>query len=359
MESPRRPPQGETGSGRILVFVVAYEAERHLVSVFERIPKEIFADPAVHVLCIDDASNDRSAELLIEWVHQQGLEDRVTVLRIPVNQGYGGNQKLGYRMAVNRGYDLVILLHGDGQYAPELLPEIIATWRNGGADVILGSRMLEPGGARRGGMPLYKWVGNRVLTTFQNRLTGESLSEYHTGYRAYTTRFLSSVPFEMNTNDFHFDTDILLQAAHVDARIVEIPIPTRYGDEECRVPGLRYSKDVVGSTIRFKLHQMGMLCNLKLRHLKPLRYQTRQPFHTLPTQWRWKRFRKWRPAAYSSLEAVPALSRRSVSRTESVSRRSIASLHCREAISSSSPRTSIVTSCPSIRVTTTVCCCWT
>ena len=273
MEASLRPPREVPGSGKILVFVVAYEAERHLVSVFERIPDEIFTDPAVHVLCIDDASDDRCSERLVGWVREQDLENRVTVLRNPVNQGYGGNQKLGYRMAVNRGYDLVVLLHGDGQYAPELLPEIIDAWRDGGADVVLGSRMLEAGGARRGGMPLYKWVGNRVLTTFQNRLTGEGLSEYHTGYRAYTTRFLSSVPFEMNTNDFHFDTDILLQAAHVGARIVEIPIPTRYGDEECRVPGLRYSKNVVGSTIRFKLHQMGMLCSLKLRHLKPLRYE--------------------------------------------------------------------------------------
>jgi glycosyltransferase involved in cell wall biosynthesis len=273
MEAALGPPQAEPGSGNILVFVVAFEAERHLVSVFERIPKEIFSDPAVHVLCIDDASQDRGGEVLMGWARERGLEDRITILRNPVNQGYGGNQKLGYRMAVDRGYDLVILLHGDGQYAPELLPEIIATWRGGEADVILGSRMLEPGGARRGGMPLYKWVGNRILTTFQNRLTGEGLSEYHTGYRAYTTRFLISVPFEMNTNDFHFDTDILLQAAHVGARIVEIPIPTRYGDEECRVPGLRYSRDVVGSTLRFKLHQMGMLCSLKLRHLKPIRYQ--------------------------------------------------------------------------------------
>jgi len=272
MEAPQGPPQGEPDSGRILVFVVAYEAERHLVSVFERIPPEVFADPAVHVLCIDDASHDRGAEILMVWVRQNDLEHRITVLHNLVNQGYGGNQKLGYRMAVDRGYDLVILLHGDGQYAPELLPEIIANWRSERADVILGSRMLEPGGARRGGMPLYKWLGNRVLTAFQNRLTGEDLSEYHSGYRAYTTRFLSSVPFEMNTNDFHFDTDILLQAAHVGARIVEIPIPTRYGDEECRVPGMRYSRDVVSSTLRFKLHQMGMLCSLKLRHLKPLRY---------------------------------------------------------------------------------------
>jgi 2-polyprenyl-3-methyl-5-hydroxy-6-metoxy-1,4-benzoquinol methylase len=122
-------------------------------------------------------------------------------------------------------------------------------------------------------MPFHKRVGNRFLTAFQNRLIGENLSEYHTGYRAYTRQFLNSIPFEMNTNDFHFDTEILLQAAHIGARIVEIPIPTRYGDEECHVPTLRYARDVVLSTIRFRLHQMGMLCSLKLRHLRPLRYQ--------------------------------------------------------------------------------------
>ncbi|MCG6948941.1 MAG: bifunctional glycosyltransferase/class I SAM-dependent methyltransferase [Acidobacteria bacterium] len=273
MEAARRPPREQPGSGKILIFVVAYEAERHIVSVFERIPEEIFSDPAVHILCIDDASKDRSAELLMQWVRRNDHEDRITVLRNPVNQGYGGNQKLGYRMTVNRGYDLVILLHGDGQYAPELLPDIVSTWRNGNADVILGSRMLEPGGARKGGMPFHKRVGNRFLTAFQNRLIGENLSEYHTGYRAYTRQFLNSIPFEMNTNDFHFDTEILLQAAHIGARIVEIPIPTRYGDEECHVPTLRYARDVVLSTIRFRLHQMGMLCSLKLRHLRPLRYQ--------------------------------------------------------------------------------------
>ena len=179
MERPHGPPQGESGSGKILVFVVAYEAERHLASVFDRIPGEIFTDPAVHILCIDDASQDRGAEVLMDWVRQHSLEPRITILRNPVNQGYGGNQKLGYRMAVDRGYDLVILLHGDGQYAPELLPEIIANWRSGDADVILGSRMMEPGGARRGGMPLYKWLGNRVFAF--SRLAPD---DRRTGHRA-------------------------------------------------------------------------------------------------------------------------------------------------------------------------------
>lgn len=259
------------GRAQVLVFVVAYGAEKHLVPTFERVPRELFADPDVAFVCIDDASPDRGPDLLAEWVASQGIGN-VTVLRNPVNQGYGGNQKLGYRLAIDGGYDFVILLHGDGQYAPELLPRFIETWRRERPDVILGSRIAEPGAARRGGMPLYKWMGNRVLTSIQNRLTGLGLTEYHTGYRGYATSFLSHVPFEANTNDFHFDTEILLQAAHVHARIVEFPIPTHYGDEVCHVIGIRYARNVLRATVRYRLHQVGMLCSLKYRDLAPSPY---------------------------------------------------------------------------------------
>ncbi len=252
--------------GRILVFVVAYRAERHLVSVFERVPPELFDDPRVHFLVIDDASGDAGPDLLQSWVEARGLRN-VTVTRNPVNQGYGGNQKLGYRQAIDAGYDFTILLHGDGQYAPELLPRFIETWERTGADVVLGSRMTDLASARRGGMPLYKLAGNRVLTGFQNLFTGRHLSEYHTGYRGYSSAFLRRVPFEINTNDFHFDTEILLQAMHVGARIEEFDIPTHYGDEDCHVDGLDYAWNVTRETLRYRLHRMGMLCSLKYRQL--------------------------------------------------------------------------------------------
>jgi 2-polyprenyl-3-methyl-5-hydroxy-6-metoxy-1,4-benzoquinol methylase len=251
---------------QILVFVVAYEAERHIRNVFQRIPKELFHDGRISFLCIDDASSDAGRDVLVEWLDERGITN-VTVLRNPVNQGYGGNQKLGYRYAIERGFDCVILLHGDGQYAPELLPRFIEAFETKNADVILGSRMALPGGARRGGMPLYKRIGNRLLTWAQNRLTGLGLSEYHTGYRAYSTALLRRVPFEIDTNEFHFDTEILLQAQHVGARIVEFPIPTHYGDEICRVPGLRYAWNAIRSTVQYALHRLGMLCSLKYRHL--------------------------------------------------------------------------------------------
>ncbi|MFT3784997.1 MAG: bifunctional glycosyltransferase/class I SAM-dependent methyltransferase [Tepidisphaeraceae bacterium] len=257
---------------RVLVFIVAYRAEKHIAGVLSRIPAAVWDDPDVHVLMIDDASSDASASAAREWV-QANHPDQVTVLRNPVNQGYGGNQKLGYRIAIDAGYDFVILLHGDGQYAPELLPQFIETYRSSHADVVLGSRMTDVKRARAGGMPWYKVIGNRALTKFQNAMTGRKLSEYHTGYRGYSTKFLRSVPFEANTNAFHFDTEILLQAFHVGASVKEFDIPTHYGDEVCHVNGPRYAWDVVRATIQYRLHQKGMLCSLRYRNLSIERYR--------------------------------------------------------------------------------------
>ena len=257
---------------RVLVFIVMYEAERHIRSVFDRVPQAVWDDPAVDFLVIDDASRDQSSAQAVQWARERHA-GRITVLRNPVNQGYGGNQKLGYRIAIEQGYDYVILLHGDGQYAPELLPKFIETHRGTSADVVLGTRMDEIKSARAGGMPWYKVIGNRFLSSLQNRLTKQRFAEWHTGYRGYSTRFLSSVPFEINTNDFHFDTEILLQAAHVGARIEQFPIPTHYGDEICRVNGPRYALDVVLATLQYRLHQMGMMCSLKYRNLSIARYR--------------------------------------------------------------------------------------
>ncbi len=267
MDEPELRVEQRSDSGRVLVFVVAYRAERHIESLFERVPKELLNSERVHFMVIDDAGGDATAEVLQRWVTARGI-DNVSVFRNPVNQGYGGNQKLGYRQALEGGFDFTILLHGDGQYAPELLPKFIEVWDRTGADVVLGSRMGDLRGARAGGMPLYKIAGNRILTVIQNYLTGLHLSEYHTGFRAYSSNFLRKVPFEINTNDFHFDTEILLQAVNVGARIEEFDIPTHYGDEECYVQGVQYGKDVLRETLRYRLHRMGMMCSLKFRDLE-------------------------------------------------------------------------------------------
>jgi glycosyltransferase involved in cell wall biosynthesis len=267
MDEPELRVERGRGFGRVLVFVVAYRAERHIESVFERVPKQLFNDDRVQFLVIDDAGGDATAEVLQRWLDARGIRN-VSVCRNPVNQGYGGNQKLGYRHALEEGFDFTILLHGDGQYAPELLPRFIEIWERTGADVVLGSRMGSLRRARAGGMPLYKIAGNRVLTLVQNYLTGLRLSEYHTGFRAYSSDFLRKVPFEIDTNDFHFDTEILLQAVNVGARIEEFDIPTHYGDEECYVPGVQYGRNVLRETLRYRLHRMGMMCSLKFRDLE-------------------------------------------------------------------------------------------
>jgi 2-polyprenyl-3-methyl-5-hydroxy-6-metoxy-1,4-benzoquinol methylase len=266
------PTRAATGrSGRVLVLILAYNAERHICGVLERIPRALLNSGDVHFLVLDDASDDAGVEAALGWVARHDVTN-VTVLRNGVNQGYGGNQKLGFRLALDCSFDFAILLHGDGQYSPTLLPDLIEDWRRTGADVVLGTRMWSVDSARRGGMPAYKIVGNRVLTRLQNLLTGERLSEYHTGLRGYATAFLRKVPFEINTNDFHFDTEILLQAFHARARVVELDIPTHYGDERCHVNGLKYAYNVLKATLQFRLQQKGMFCSLKYRNVERTSY---------------------------------------------------------------------------------------
>lgn len=213
--------------------------------VLYRIPPELGKYLDVEILVIDDASQDQSFERALEVKTAGTLPFKLQVLANPVNQGYGGNQKLGYWYAIQNGFDFVALLHGDGQYAPEIMPELIKPLLSGEADSVIGSRMLTPKAAVRGGMPLYKYIGNRILTWYQNKLTGTKLSEYHSGYRIYSIEALSNIPFELNTNDFHFDTEILIQLHLAGYCIKELPIPTYYGDEICHVNGLRYAFDVV------------------------------------------------------------------------------------------------------------------
>ncbi len=243
---------------RLLIFVVAYEAESSLERTLERVPASVFELCECEVLVIDDASEDRTFEIGLEY-QRRHPEVRMTVLRNRYNQGYGGNQKVGYAWALARGFDLVALVHGDGQYAPEELPRLLAPVLEGSADAVFGSRMLRPLDAIRGGMPLYKWVGNRILTAYQNLLLGTRLSEFHSGYRVYSVPALERIPFQLSTDDFHFDTEIIIQLLNSGARIVELPIPTYYGEEICHVNGLGYAANVVLATTRNLFHRSGLL----------------------------------------------------------------------------------------------------
>lgn len=241
---------------RVLIFIVAYNAETTIRDVLTRIPAALAQDYDTEILIIDDASRDRTFEAGRSVEAEGVLPFKLTVLCNPVNQGYGGNQKIGFHYAIERGFDVVALVHGDGQYAPEMLPDLLKPLVADEADAVFGSRMMVAGAARRGGMPLYKLLGNRILTGLQNWLLGSSLSEFHSGYRLYTTAALRRIPFHFNANVFHFDTEIIIQLLFARLRIREIPIPTYYGDEICHVNGLRYAWDVVKTTLRARAQAM-------------------------------------------------------------------------------------------------------
>ena len=248
---------------RVLVFVVAYNAERTIESVLARIPARLAEEYDVEILAIDDASRDHTFEVGHRVKAAGSLTLPLTVLFNPVNQGYGGNQKIGYHYAIKNDFDFVALVHGDGQYAPEALPDLLKPLGEGGADAVFGSRMLSRGAARQGGMPLYKFVGNKILTGVQNRLLRTQFSEFHSGYRVYSVAALKQIPFDRNTNDFHFDTEIIIQLLLAGMRIHELPIPTYYGDEICHVNGIRYAWDVVKATVKSRLHEAGIFYDSK------------------------------------------------------------------------------------------------
>ncbi len=238
-----------TAAPRIGIFVINYNAVSHLIRTIERIPAAIY-DRVEEIFVVDDCSTDNSYYAALGYKHEKKIE-KLTVHRNQTNQGYGGNQKVGYRYALERGFDIVVLLHGDGQYAPEALPDLIEPLVAGQADMVFGSRMAVRRAALKGGMPLYKYVGNRILTGIQNRLSGLRLSEYHSGYRLYSTAALKRIPFESFTNTWHFDTQIILAMTERGLRIVEKPIPTYYGDEICHVNGMLYAAHCVVTTLKF------------------------------------------------------------------------------------------------------------
>lgn len=256
-----QPTHPYLGDKRLLVFIVAYNAESTIEKVLARIPECLHSEQ-VEVLIIDDSSKDNTFIQGLRYQNQQS-DFRITVLRTPENQGYGGNQKLGYRYAIDNGFDIVALIHGDGQYAPEELPNLLAPLVREEAEAVFGSRMIDKRAARAGGMPAYKWIGNQILTAFQNRVLGTELSEFHSGYRLYATEALAQLPFEKNTGDFHFDTEIIIQFVLKGFRIAELPIPTFYGDEICHVNGLRYAWNVCLASMKARFCRIQLFYDRK------------------------------------------------------------------------------------------------
>ncbi|OWY60477.1 hypothetical protein B7486_68965, partial [cyanobacterium TDX16] len=222
---------------KVGVLVVAYESSDYIINLLDRVPTDVpGADLAICVS--DDCSSDDTGEKAEKWAAEQDERD-VVVLRQDRNHGYGGNQKLSYAWASANGIDVAVLLHGDEQYPPEAIPALVAPILADEADVVHGSRMIIPGGARGGGMPIDRYVGNRSLSWLLNRLSGADLTEWFSGFRAYRVSTISQLDLTTMPDGFDFDTTITLRLLEAGARIDEVAIPTRYGDEVSRVPLLR------------------------------------------------------------------------------------------------------------------------
>ncbi len=241
-------------SGKKLIVVMpAYNAEKTLRQTYDELPHEYVDE----IILVDDASNDRTAELA-------GQLQIHTVIHAE-NKGYGGNQKTCYRTALQHGADIVVMVHPDYQYSPRLVTAMASMIISGHYDVVLGSRILG-GRALRGGMPFYKYVANRALTFVENIALGIKLSEYHTGFRAFSKAALEQLPLENNSDDFVFDNEMLAQAAYYGFRIGEISCPTKYFDDASSINfrrSLKYGFGVLATSAKYILQRSGIV-HLKL-----------------------------------------------------------------------------------------------
>jgi glycosyltransferase involved in cell wall biosynthesis len=239
---------------RLAIFIPAFNAASTIVNVLDRIPPALRSQMA-EIFVIDNHSTDNTSMVVVNYRQQNSLHN-LEVIKNPRNLGYGGSQKVAYRRCIDKGYDCVAMLHGDAQYAPELLETLFAPVLEGRADMVFGSRMT--GNPLKGGMPLIRFLGNRALTTMQNFFLGTKLSEFHSGYRIFSVKALAEVPFEKFSSDYHFDTEMIILFADRKLRIVEMPIPTHYGDEENYVNIWDYGMKVLISTVTYFLHRRGL-----------------------------------------------------------------------------------------------------
>jgi glycosyltransferase involved in cell wall biosynthesis len=237
------------GKPKVVVVMPAYNAAKTLRITYQDIPHQ----QVDGIILVDDGSTDETLAIAREL--------NLTVFVHARNFGYGANQKTCYAEALKDGADIVVMLHPDYQYDPKLLPELVAPIENGVADIVLGSRFLL-GNAMKQGMPWWKYVSNRFLTKLENLVLGLRLSEYHTGYRAYSRQALEELPFQLDSDKFVFDQEILVQAAHRDLRIQEVPVPTKYFPEASSasfVASSIYGLSILLLLGRYLLHRTGLV----------------------------------------------------------------------------------------------------
>ena len=247
---------------KVVIVMPAYNAAKTLRVTYEAIPKQDIDS----VILVDDGSQDETLKIAKELNLEVFVHSR--------NYGYGGNQKTCYTEALKAGAGIVVMLHPDYQYDPTLVPEVVAPIKSGEADVVLGSRLLG-GNVVQQGMPWWKFVGNRFLTGIQNWVLGQQLSEYHTGYRAFSRRVLEEVPFLLNSDNFVFDQEMLVQTIHLGFVIKEIPVPTRYFAEASSASfsaSVRYGLSILLLLGRYALHRWSIVVQKQFECF-PARYR--------------------------------------------------------------------------------------
>lgn len=225
---------------KIAIVIPAYQCAKTIKDVFMRISEDVLKKE-VHFIVVNDGSEDDTEQIVRSLMN---LKWKITLITHPVNRGYAQAQKTGFKAALDLGADIIAVLHSDGQYAPELLPQLLEPLEMDTADVVQGSRM-KAGGALKGGMPLYKYLANSILSKIENMAYGMNFAEYHSGYMLYSRKTLLSIPFEKLSDTFHFDGEMLLMSGKRKLRVNEIAISTYYGNEKSHLKPIKYGFDVL------------------------------------------------------------------------------------------------------------------
>ena len=241
-----------TKKNKFLIFIPAYNVEKQIPRVLKKIPFHLLKEYYIRILIIEDCSKDNTKKVVEDCLKNDKNNNLIQLIKNEKNHGYGGVQKIAFNYAIKNNFDFVIMLHGDDQYEAEMLPKFISNLLNNDVDAVFGSRFINPRDPLKGGMPLNRYIGNRVVTFIQNFIVGTKMTEFHSGYRSYKIEVLKKINFEKNTNDFYFDSEIIIQMFKSKFVIKEIPIATIYGDEISNLNPIPYGIKVLIITIKHK-----------------------------------------------------------------------------------------------------------
>lgn len=238
---------------KTLIFIPCYNVERKIKKVFNKIPKKIINNNKIKFLFIDDKSKDNTLKIIRKI--KKNYKNKVFILSNSQNHGYGYVQKIAFKYSIKNNFDYVLMLHGDNQYPANKIPKILNQFKKNNYNAVFGTRMHSIISAYKGGMPIYKIIGNKLLTFFQNFILRSKLSEFHSGFRAYKVDSLKKIKFQNNSNKFHFDTEIIIQFLQKGFQIKEVPMPTYYGDEVSHLKSIPYGLNIIKTTLNYKFRK--------------------------------------------------------------------------------------------------------